>query len=65
MSAEAKDQVRHEAKMLLNRWDEESDLDEKQIAKSVLEGINEWLEEEVVEFDSDIDLGEEDDEEES
>jgi len=65
MSAEAKDQVRHEAKMLLNRWDEESDLDEKQIAKSVLEGVNEWLEEEIVEFDSDIDLGEEDDEEES
>lgn len=65
MSAEAKDQVRHEAKMLLNRWDDESDLDEKQIAKSVLEGVNEWLEEEIVEFDSDIDLGEEDDEEES
>lgn len=65
MSAEAKDQVRHEAKMLLNRWDDESDLDERQIAKSVLEGVNEWLEEEIVEFNSDIDLGEEDDEEES
>ncbi len=59
----AQDQIRHEAKMLLNRWDEECDLDEKQIAKSVLEGVNEWLEEEVIEFDSDIDLGEEDDEE--
>ena len=65
MSAEAKDQVRHEAKMLLNRWDDESDLDEKQIAKSVLEGVNEWLEEEIVEFNSDIDLEEDDDEEES
>ncbi len=59
----AQAQIRHEAKMLLNRWDEECDLDEKQIAKSVLEGVNEWLEEEVIEFDSDIDLGEEDDEE--
>lgn len=64
MSADPKDQVRHETKVLLNRWDQECDLDEKQIAKSVLEGVDEWLEEEVVEFSSDIDLGEEDDDEE-
>lgn len=64
MSADPKDQVRHETKVLLNRWDQECDLDEREIAKSVLEGVDEWLEEEVVEFNSDIDLGEEDDDEE-
>lgn len=48
--------------MLLNRWDAECDLDELTISKSVMEGINEWLEDEVFEFEWDIELEEEEEE---
>jgi len=57
-----RDQIRHEAKVHLNRWDAECDLDELTISKSVMEGINEWLEEEVFEFEWDIELEEEEEE---
>ena len=55
MSAEAKDQIRHEGKCFLNRWDKECDLTALQIAKCVFESINEWLEEDIIEFDPDPD----------
>ena len=57
-----KDQIRHESKMLVNRWDAECDLDEYAIAKAVMEGLNEWLEEDIFEFDSEIEFEEEEDE---
>jgi hypothetical protein len=57
-----RDQIRHEAKVLLNRWDAECDLDEITISKSVMEGINEWLEEEVFEFGWEFELEEEEEE---
>lgn len=54
MSADPKDQIRHAGKILLNRWDEECDLTEKEIAICLYESINEWLEEEIVEFEADF-----------
>lgn len=56
MSTSAQDQIRHEAKVLLNRYSEECDLEDKQIVKCVMEGIDEWLEEDVVEFEPDPEL---------
>ena len=46
---------------LLNRWIEESDIDDSRIAEIALEDVNEWLEEEVVTFDCDMDLEEDED----
>jgi hypothetical protein len=46
---------------LLNRWLEESDIEDHDMAKIVLTDIEEWMDDEVIEFESDIDL--EDDEE--
>ena len=43
---------------MLNRWLEESDIEDTEMAKIVLADVNEWLDDEVVEFESDIDLGE-------
>lgn len=55
MSAGVKKQIKHETKALLNRWSEECDLDEVQIAKSVFKAINKWLDELVVEFEAEFD----------
>lgn len=52
----SKDQIRHETKTHLARWTEETDLDDHEIAQCYLDAINEWLEDDVVEFDSEIDL---------
>jgi len=41
---------------LLNRWLEESDIEDHDMAKIALTDIEEWMDEEVVEFDSDIAL---------
>jgi hypothetical protein len=57
-----RDQIIHETKVLLHRWDAECDLDEITISKSVMEGINEWLEEEVFEFGWEFELEEEEEE---
>lgn len=54
---EQKFKVEHRA--LLNRWVEESDIEDYRISEIALEDVNEWLEEEVVDFDSDINLEEE------
>tara|TARA_R110000868_G_scaffold304456_1_gene565576 strand:+ start:543 stop:674 length:132 start_codon:yes stop_codon:yes gene_type:complete len=43
---------------MLNRWLEESDIDDTDMAKIVLDDVNEWLDDEVVGFESDMDLGE-------
>jgi hypothetical protein len=51
-------QFKNEHRALLNRWLEESDIDDTDMAKIVLDDVNEWLDEEVVEFESDMDLGE-------
>jgi hypothetical protein len=49
---------------LLHRWDAECDLDEINIAKAVMLGINDWLERTVAEFDFEIEFEFEEEEEE-
>ena len=48
---------------MLNRWLEESDIEDHDMDKIVLADIEEWMDDEVIEFESDIDL--EDDEHEA
>jgi hypothetical protein len=56
-TAEQKFKTEHRA--LLNRWIEESDIEDTNIAQIALDDVNEWLDEEVVEFESDIILEDE------
>jgi hypothetical protein len=56
-------QFKNEHRALLNRWLEESDIEDHDMAKIVLADIEEWMDEEVIEFECDIDL--EDDEHEA
>lgn len=55
----AKRQCTHEVKALFHRWEEESDLDSQQILECVSEAIDEYYEEDTIEFESDISLEEE------
>ena len=59
-----KEQIIHETKVLLHRWDAECDLDEINLAKAVMLGINDWLERTVAEFDFEIEFEFEEEEEE-
>ena len=52
-----------EHRALLNRWLEESDIEDLEMAKIAVDDINEWLGEDVLEFESEIDLSDEDEEE--
>ena len=52
-----------EHRALLNRWLEESDIEDMDMAKIAMDDINEWLGEDVLEFESEIDLSDEDEEE--
>ena len=54
-------QFKNEHRALLNRWLEESDIEDTDMAKIVLSDIEEWMDEEVVDFECDISL--DDDEE--
>ena len=54
-------QFKNEHRALLNRWLEESDIEDHDMAKIVLADVEEWMDEEVIEFGCDIDL--DDDEE--
>ena len=53
---------KNEHRALLNRWIEESDIDDLELAKIAVNDINEWLGEDVLEFESEIDLSDEDEE---
>lgn len=57
-------QFKNAHRELLNRWIEESDIDDVRIAEIAKDDVDEWLEEEVVTFDCDMDLEEDDDAEE-
>jgi len=48
-----------EHRALLNRWLEESDIEDMDIAKIAMDDLNEWLGEDVLEFESEIDLSDE------
>ena len=54
----AKRQFIHELKNLLHRWTEESDLEDRQLLECMSEAVDEYFEDDVVDFESDIDLGE-------
>ena len=47
-----------EHRALLNRWSEESDIDDIRLSEIAQEDINEWLDEDIVDFGSDIKLEE-------
>lgn len=47
-----------EHRALLNRWSEESDIDDIRLSEIAQEDINEWLDEDIVDFESDIKLEE-------
>ena len=50
--------VVNEVKALLNRWSEESDLEDHELLQCISDALNEYFDEDVVEFESDIDLEE-------
>jgi len=52
-----------EHRALLNRWLEESDIEDMEMAKIAMDDLNEWLDEDVLEFESEIELSDEDEEE--
>jgi len=52
-----------EHRALLNRWLEESDIEDMDMAKIAMDDLKEWLGEDVLEFESEIDLSDEDEEE--
>jgi hypothetical protein len=54
-------QFKNEHRALLNRWIEESDIEDLELAKIAVNDINEWLGEDVLEFESEIDLSDEED----
>ena len=51
-------QFKNEHRALLNRWLEESDIEDTDMAKIVLADVEEWMDEDVVGFESDLDLDE-------
>ena len=57
---EAKRQCTHEVKALFHRWEEESDLESEEIMQCVSDAVDEYYDEEVIEFEPDetMDLGE-------
>jgi len=54
-------QFKNEHRALLNRWLDESDIDSDEMAQIALTDVEEWMDEEVIGFECDIDL--DDDEE--
>ncbi len=57
-TAEQKFKIAH--RTLLDRWVEESDIEDMRIAEIAMEDVTEWLDEDVVEFECEIDLEESD-----
>ena len=49
-------QFKNAHRALLDRWIEESDIDDMELAKIAIDDVEEWLDEDVVKFESDIDL---------
>ena len=56
--SEASRQCIHELKALFHRWEEESDLEQEDILDCVKDALNEYYQEDVSEFEGDIDLEE-------
>jgi len=56
---DAKRKVIHEVKALLHRWSEESDLEDRDLLKCLSEAVDEYFDDDVVDFESDIELEDE------
>ena len=50
---QAKSQFKSVIRSSLNRWFEEADLDSQELAENALEAIDEWLDEDIVDFKPD------------
>ena len=55
-------QLIHEFKALFHRWEEESDMEQHEILECLSDALDEYYDEEVVDFESEIELDEEDEE---
>jgi hypothetical protein len=62
LKMEASRQLIHEFKSLFHRWEEESDMEQHEILECLGEAVDEYYDEEVVDFESEIELDEEDEE---
>jgi hypothetical protein len=49
-------QFKNAHRALLDRWIEESDIDDMELAKIAIDDVEEWLDEDVVGFESNIPL---------
>ena len=58
MEGTPEQKFKKEHRALLNRWIEESDIEDMSIVKIAMDDLNEWLDEPVLEFESDIILEE-------
>jgi len=59
MEAEAERQCIHEFKNLIHRWSEESDLEDEEIIGCIVNASKEYYKEDVIDFECDMELGEE------
>ena len=48
---------KNEHRALLNRWIEESDIDDLEMAKIAMEDLNEWLDDDIFIFESEDEEG--------
>jgi hypothetical protein len=55
-------QLIHEFKALFHRWEEESDMEQHEILECLRDAVDEYYDEEIVDFESEIELDEEDEE---
>ena len=55
-------QLIHECKALFHRWEEESDMEQHEILECLGDAVDEYYDEEIVDFESEIELDEEDEE---
>lgn len=54
------EQFKRAHRALLNRWVEESDIEDVELAKIAVADLNEWLDMEEIEFEADFELEDED-----
>jgi hypothetical protein len=55
---DAKRQFIHELKNLIHRWSEESDLEDSDLLNCMHDAVDEYFEEDVVDFECDMELEE-------
>ena len=56
--SEARKQCYHEFKNLIYRWSEESDMEDQEIVQCMVDAAKEYYDDDVIEFESDMDLEE-------